>query len=112
DGVGFNTLMEQQRDRARAAQKKEVIVAATEGDNTTFYKPTEFIGYDSWNGPQSVRVTGYIFDEASDSSFIILDRSPFYAEMGGQAGDRGQIIVGERIFEVLDTQKDRHGRFL
>jgi len=107
DTAGFETEMEKQRQRGRAAQKKEVLVAATEGE-TTDTNPTEFLGYTELNAQAKL-----IEAVRSDSdTFLVFDRTPFYAEMGGQAGDTGTILIGGHLLTVTDTVKDKAGRFL
>ncbi len=96
DEAGVERLMEEQRQRAREdhARKKAVVTVATEGVQV---KPTQFIGYDNLEAEAVVEVVLPGEEEIN----IILDRTPFYAEMGGQVGDTGRI--GE--LRVLDTQK-------
>ncbi len=111
DVEGYNTCMEQQRERARAAQKKEVIVAATEGAEQVDHAATEFTGYDRAN------LTSYeanVVDvvKSEKDTFLVFDRSPFYAEMGGQAGDAGTATIGDKTIQIVDTVKDKSGRFL
>ena len=77
-------------------------------------KPTEFLAYQGVEAP--ARVIGLIAGDAllenahSDSTYkkltVVLDRSPFYAESGGQVGDVGQIIAPGLVFEVDDTRKE------
>ena len=111
DTSGFNELMDQQRDRARVAQKKDVIVAATEDDVKIDHQPTEFVGYELNNlSNYSAHIVDVVKSETD--TFVVVDQSPFYAEMGGQAGDGGTIHVGDQSLEVIDTIKDKAGRFL
>ena len=104
DVAGFEQRMEEQRDRARKAQKKEAITI--EEDNLTA-TPTEFLGYDFF---EIEAVVNEIIP-GKDNLNIILDRSPLYAEMGGQVGDRGLLHVpGHDRTEIgqlriIDTQK-------
>ena len=106
DLAGFEAAMEAQRDRARAAQKFNVAHEAgmrVEGQ-------TQFTGYDhlSDNG----QIIALLKDgkpveqlAAGDSGVVVLDRTPFYAESGGQVGDSGELrLVGVR-FIVEDTRK-------
>ena len=80
--------MEMQRARARAAQKKEVI-SLSQIETTT---PTKFVGYEKLETPAKVlEVVGL-----KDKTAIILDTSACYAEMGGQVGDTGEILVNRR----------------
>jgi alanyl-tRNA synthetase/REP element-mobilizing transposase RayT len=98
DVAGFEHLMEQQRTRARAAQKKQII-ELSQLDTT---KPTEFVGYDTLRADATVREIVAIKDKLA----LITDRSPAYAEMGGQVGDTGEIASGdERKWKVANTQK-------
>ena len=97
DTAGFKTLMEQQRERARAAQKKEVISVSSLSSDAQ----TEFIGFDQLNADATVLE---VIEEKKRTG-IVLDRSPFYAEMGGQVGDVGTLTIGDRTWQVTDTQK-------
>ena len=97
DVAEFNNLMEQQKARARAAQKKQVIELSQVETNT----PTEFIGYDKLEAQAKVlEVIG-----VKDKTAAILDASPFYAEMGGQVGDTGQLTAGADLWRITNTQK-------
>jgi alanyl-tRNA synthetase len=81
DVVGFNALMGEQKARARAAQKKQVIELSQVETAT----PTQFVGYDKLEAPAKVlEVLG-----VKDKTAVILDVSPLYAELGGQVGDTG-----------------------
>jgi alanyl-tRNA synthetase len=102
----FEQLMEEQRVRARKAQKKERI--SVEGDELKA-EPTKFLGYDFLEA-ESV-VEGVLPGKKEGELNIVLDRTPLYAEMGGQVGDRGLLHVpGHDRTEVgqlrvIDTQK-------
>ncbi len=111
DVAGFNALMEQQRERARAAQKKEVVVAATEGDAKVELTPTVFTGYDLGNLANFATVLQEVVT-TDDATYLVFTASPFYAEMGGQAGDAGTATVDGRAIQIVDTVKDKAGRFL
>ena len=97
DTEGFNTLMEAQRARARAAQKKQVITLS-EIETTT---PTVFTGYDS------LTVTARVLEVLTikDRTAVILDLTPCYAEMGGQVGDTAEITRGGQFWRITNTQK-------
>jgi alanyl-tRNA synthetase len=97
DTEGFNTLMEAQRARARAAQKKQVITLS-EIETTT---PTVFTGYESLTGTSLVLEVLTIKDRTA----VILDRTPCYSEMGGQVGDTAEITRGGQLWRVTNTQK-------
>ena len=103
----FETEMAKQRERARAAQKKEVIVAATEGDDTNVVA-TQFLGY------TDTHAHGTLTDivKSDQGTFLIFDQTPFYAEMGGQAGDCGTALINGQLVHFTDTVKDKSGRHL
>src|SRR5881296_2591689 len=102
----FEELMEQQRERARKAQKKEEI-SVEEGELRA--EPTKFLGYDFLEAEAVVETV--LPGKKSDELNIIVDRTPFYAEMGGQVGDRGLLHVPGHDWtevgqlRVIDTQK-------
>jgi alanyl-tRNA synthetase len=100
DTEGFETLMEAQRARARAAQKKEVI-ALSEIETTT---PTRFTGYESLT--EKARVLEVV--SIKNKTAVILDTTPCYAEMGGQIGDTAEITGAGQLWLVANTQKTGH----
>ena len=106
DVSDFEKLMDRQRDRARKAQKKETIaVEAGEIKGS----PTKFLGYDFLETEAVVETV--LPGKRADEINIVLDRTPCYAEMGGQVGDRGLVHVPGRDrtevgqLRVTDTQK-------
>src|SRR5215831_15449538 len=106
DVAGFETLMEEQRDRARKAQKKEEISVE---DGELGVEPTKFLGYDFLETEAVVETV--LPGKEKDEVNVVLDRTPFYAEMGGQVGDRGLLHVPGHDWtevgklRVIDTQK-------
>jgi len=106
DVVGFEKLMEEQRERARKAQKKEEI-SVEEGELKA--APTKFLGYDFLEAEAVVETV--LPGKKSDEVNIVVDRTPFYAEMGGQVGDRGLLHVPGHDWtevgqlRVIDTRK-------
>ena len=97
DHTGFEILMQQQRARARAAQKKEII-SLSSLETTT---PTAFSGFDTTETEATVLEIVRIKDRTA----VILDRSVCYAEMGGQVGDAGSLDAGGSLWRLSDTQK-------
>ncbi|HPC60970.1 MAG TPA: alanine--tRNA ligase [Verrucomicrobiota bacterium] len=93
----FNRLMDEQKARARAAQKKEVIELSQ--IETTV--PTEFVGYERLE--THTQVVDVV--RLKQKTAVILETSPFYAEMGGQVGDTGELRAGGQLWRVGDTQK-------
>ncbi|MEY4198437.1 MAG: alanine--tRNA ligase, partial [Verrucomicrobiota bacterium] len=97
DVAGFNALMEEQKARARAAQKKTVIELSQIETKT----PTRFLGYDALETPARVlEVVGL-----KDKTAVVLDTSTCYAEMGGQLGDTGELSGSGQLWRVVNTQK-------
>jgi alanyl-tRNA synthetase len=108
DMTGFEREMEAQRERARAASSfKTAEIGAVAVD-----QPTQFTGYERMSDEGRVLQITRGADLASadslkagESGHVVLDRTPFYAESGGQVGDRGVLRIGASVFRVEDTQK-------
>ncbi|MDT8363029.1 MAG: alanine--tRNA ligase [Nitrosomonas sp.] len=105
DQAGFDTAMAQQRERARASGK---FFMQTGIDYHGV--PTQFDGYDSLQQKASIHAlykqgAPADFIEAGEEALIVLDKTPFYAESGGQVGDSGQLLAGNGTFVVADTRK-------
>jgi len=98
---GFEKLMNEQRERARAdhAAKKSVVLVESEGLDV---KPTEFVGFQTLENEAVVEA----ITPAENGEFsIVLDRTPCYAEMGGQMGDQASLVSNDGKMKVTDTQK-------
>jgi len=97
DVAGFDRLMQEQKARARSAQKKQVI----ELSQIETTAPTRFVGYDA------LKAAGRVVEVISikQQTAVILDTSPLYAEMGGQVGDTGEMSSGGELWRVANTQK-------
>jgi len=110
DMAGFDAAMAQQRETARAAGK---FGGGTQlpAELVAQLQPTEFLGYDGLTAG-GLEVVALLKDgravesiEAGDEAIVILDRTPFYAESGGQVGDTGELDEQGVRFVVADTQK-------
>jgi alanyl-tRNA synthetase len=99
DTAGFEKLMTEQRERAREAGKKNKQVVSVSEIETK--APTQFIGYDTLEA--DVRVLEVV--SMKDKNAVVLDVSTCYAEMGGQIGDAGQLILGANTFPISATTK-------
>ncbi|MGB0581263.1 MAG: alanine--tRNA ligase [Limisphaerales bacterium] len=97
DGAGFEKNMEAQRERARKAQKKEVV----ELSQIETTAPTGFSGFDE--DSTAAKVLEVV--QVKDRTAVVLDQSVCYAEMGGQLGDSGEMTAGSNVWRVLDTTK-------
>ena len=106
DVTEFERLMDEQRERARKAQKKEEISIE---DGELEVEPTKFIGYDFLETEAVVETV--LPGKRPQEVNVVLDRTPFYAEMGGQVGDRGLLHVPGHDWtevgrlRVINTQK-------
>ncbi|MFZ1280075.1 MAG: alanine--tRNA ligase [Ignavibacteriaceae bacterium] len=106
DEDGFNTLMNEQKERGREASKdKFASVSVTLNDLSGFNlvesNPTIFTGYDELK--TKAKVIGLKID--GESTLVILDRSPFYVESGGQTDDLGKLVVDSKSYDVVDVVK-------
>ena len=101
DEEGFKKEMQQQKDRSRAAGTidAEDWVIIKEGSN-------KFVGYDSLEAKASVLKYRKVKAKGKEAYQIVLNTTPFYAESGGQVGDRGVLTIGNSPFTVIDTKKD------
>ena len=106
DAEGFKLAMQKQRDQARAAGKFKVAQGLDYKG-----KPTQFHGYDTLKH-EGAKVTALYVDgsevalvKAGDAAVIVLDNTPFYAESGGQVGDKGELRNETVRFSVDDTFK-------
>lgn len=103
DEKEFNTEMEKQKARARNAASVETgdWIIVKEGE-------PEFVGYDFTQCDAEILRYRKVKQKSNEFYQIVLDRTPFYAEMGGQVGDTGWIInEGEKI-EILDTKRENN----
>lgn len=115
DLEGFNKEMDKQREKARSSHKFDVTLTTSIGlKGKAEFEPTRFVGYTEL--AKSTRVAGIIVANESVNDIttdqkagIVLEDTPFYAEMGGQVGDTGQIKAEGGLFIVTNTVKlDAH----
>lgn len=105
DMDGFNIGMQAQKERSRQA-------AAVDTDDWVVLKPTieesQFVGYDALS--LESEIVKYRKVSTKDKTYfqIVLDRTPFYGESGGQAGDKGFLVNDNEQIEILDTQKENN----
>ena len=97
DSDRFNKLMDEQRTRARKAQKRE-LVEVTQINNL---QQTRFVGYEALEAQSKVLQVLKV----KNKNAVILDVSPCYAEMGGQVGDTGEMTSRDGTWKIVDTQK-------
>ena len=116
DEPAFQTLMKEQRERARAARSSDETAWAGLDlglDNL----PTKFTGYERLHDDCTILAI-VAEDELRERvgsgvhASIVLDKTPFYAEMGGQSADHGLLILKDAVFEVHDVQKNKAGKVL
>ena len=116
DEEAFRKLMDEQRARARSARGDMEGEAWKEDIFANIKEATVFVGYDNTEYRATVLGIGkdgerVEFANAGDEVTLVLDKTPFYAESGGQVGDTGVIKCGDSIINVIDTKK-RNGKFL
>ena len=108
---------EEQRVRAREDRKKMGDLGWAGIDFGQDVGSTDFVGYETVNCEAKVlavcvgeEITGSI--TGGEKGVVVLNKTPFYAEMGGQCADHGALLVGDCRFDVTDVQKDKAGRYL
>jgi alanyl-tRNA synthetase len=109
DTAGFEKLMQEQKERSQAAQKKEIIDVADTDDSIP---AVEFVGYDATETSIQLLSSKIEFGKTADDTVkarLYFSPTPFYAEMGGQVGDTGWLEFGNHRIEILDTKKAGRG---
>ena len=97
DRAGFDAAMTEQRERSRGEKRR-----AFAADAETAAMRSEFIGYPNETSADGLRVLAVV---PGEPTAVVLDRTPFYAEGGGQIGDRGELIGVNGRMRVTDTQR-------
>ena len=118
DVDGFNAAMQEQKEAARNARADGSSWDADETYEFENAEPTVFVGYDTLE--TEAKVVGIVVEDEgvcdeiieNQSGFIVTDKTPFYAEMGGQVGDIGTIAVNGKIATVVNTTKTDDGYYL
>ena len=117
DEDAFRRLMQEQKERAREARKALGDLGWAGVEFGKDVPSTEFVGYDRTSCEATVvalvredELCGRI--EAGSDGIVVLDQSPFYAEMGGQVADHGVITAKGMTFTVTDVQKNKGGKFM
>ena len=118
DRKAFDHEMQEQKTRAREARKALGDLGWAGVEFGKDIPSTEFVGYDHDSVDDAKVVALVVEGEQAEAmmsgveGIIVLDKTPFYAEMGGQIGDTGVIRCGEAVFEVTDVQKNKGGKFM
>ncbi len=119
DTDGFDEAMKEQRERARKARAESDLAVWTDDPFNPLGADavSTFVGYTQLDAEG--KILGLIKDEAlvdsvaaGDDVLVLLDRTSFYAESGGQVGDKGQVVNGDNVIEVTDCRKGSLGRHI
>ena len=117
DENAFQKLMQEQKERAREAPKALGDLGWAGVEFGKDVPATEFVGYD--HSECDAKIVAIVADEelreeaaAGAEAVVVLDHSPFYAEMGGQVADHGTITADGVVFTVADVQKNKGGKFM
>lgn len=107
DTEGFDKAMKEQRERSQSAQKKSIIEVMSDSEESK----TEFVGFNLQNLKDYETSVKRVVKQ-DGVSHVLLERTPFYAEMGGQVGDTGLLQAGSKSYRIQDTKQDGQGHIL
>lgn len=113
DIVGFKKELEEQKNRARKARNVGQSMNVQNEEYLNFTTKSDFVGYSTLNAYGKIIAIfkeGKSVEEGTGILQIVLDKTPFYAQMGGQIGDQGILLYQEQNFHVLDTVKLPNGQ--
>jgi alanyl-tRNA synthetase len=101
DVIGFEKCLQQQKDRSRSAGTIDAgdWIILKDGSN-------KFVGYDSLEAKATILKYRKVKAKGKEAYQLVLDTTPFYAESGGQVGDKGQLIINNEQLIITDTKKD------
>ncbi|MDD5938786.1 MAG: alanine--tRNA ligase, partial [Clostridiales bacterium] len=120
DQDAFKSLMQEQKERARRAREALGDLGWAGIEFGKDMPETQFVGYEAANLTGCpAKILAIVAEEelrdevmAGSEAILVLDQTPFYAEMGGQVADHGVITCGGARFEVTDVQKNKGGKFM
>lgn len=118
DRAGFDAQMEAQRERARNARSKEDSMSVQSDVLQQIDSEFEFVGYQQLNADATIMAMvqdDQLVDRINpgQSGWVIFNRSPFYAEMGGQIADQGEVYDGNEVIgQITDVQKAPNGQYM
>ena len=104
DEHGFETALQEQKTRSRVAG----VVDTEDWINVHEHDLTEFIGYDSLDVKTKVVKYRKVKAKGKEAYQMVLSATPFYAESGGQVGDKGTLLFGNQTVDVFDTKKENN----